>query len=249
MNDLIKQIAEIFAATKNVVAVTGAGISTEAGIPDFRGKDGIYTRLGEGYATEMLSISTFYNRPQDFYAFYRQYFRLPKVAPAQAHLELTKMQKSGYLSGIVTQNVDGLHQKAGTQNIIAIHGNRNRYICMNERCQTVHDDDYVYDYGQIVPRCQKCREILKPDVVLFGEAIKEPVRAWEIIRYAGALLVIGTSLSVYPLAGLVAEFKDFNPNLIIINKEPTQMDDLAKIKVEAEHTGRFLAELNKLLPA
>lgn len=243
----IKLVADLLSESPNTVVVTGAGISTEAGIPDFRGKEGVYTKLGEDKVVSIINIRTFLRDPELFYDFYRQYFRLPDVPPAKAHSVLAAMENQRLIKAIVTQNVDGLHQKAGSRNVVAIHGSRSRYVCTNAECNEVYPAAYVENYPETVPRCSKCRQILKPDVVLFGEPIMDYVPAWEVIMNASALLVIGTSLAVYPLAGFVQEFSEHNENIIIINKGETQLDYLALYKIEAEHTGDTLEEIHRLL--
>jgi len=245
----ISLVADLLAQSPDTVVLTGAGISTEAGIPDFRGKNGIYKQIGEDKVYSIINIQTFWRDPELFYAFYRKYFRLPDVPPSKAHLTLAQMEREGIIKAIVTQNVDGLHQKAGSRNVVAIHGSRSRYICTNAECDQVFSAEYVENYPQTVPRCGKCGHILKPDVVLFGEHIKDYMPAWEIIMNASALLIIGTSLTVYPLAGFVKEFSEHNKNIVIINKGPTQMDDLALYKIEAYHTGYILEEINQLIKA
>lgn len=246
-NDPINLVADLLAESPNTVVLTGAGISTEAGIPDFRGQNGIYTKLGEDRVYNIINIQTFLRDPELFYNFYRKYFKLPNVPPSKAHLTLAQMEKEGIVKAIVTQNVDGLHQKAGSRNVVAIHGSRSRYVCTNAECDEVFSAEYVENYPQIVPRCGKCGKILKPDVVLFGEPIMDYIQAWEIIMNASALLVIGTSLTVYPLAGFVKEFSEHNENIVIINKGATQMDDLALYKIEAYHTGDILEKISNLI--
>jgi NAD-dependent deacetylase len=225
--------------------VTGAGISTEAGIPDFRGKDGIYTKLGENRVMNIINIHAFRQNPAEFYDFHRKYFSFPPVEPSKAHKVLAEMEKKGRLKGIVTQNIDGLHEKAGSKNVVAIHGNSNRYICMNSGCQALHDREYADKYQGPVPLCEKCGGVLKPDVVLFGENIKNYNQAYEMIISAQVLLVIGSSLTVYPLAGFVKEFSTFYQDLIIINKGRTQLDHAALVKIDGGHTGDTLEEINR----
>jgi len=237
-------ISGILANSKHTVVVTGAGISTEAGIPDFRGKEGIYTKLGEDKVTSIINIQTFRKDPQLFYSFYRKYFTLPKVPPSKVHKILAQMEETGRIKAIVTQNVDGLHQKAGSQRVIAVHGTRSKYICTDQRCQKVYNADYVSEYPQTVPLCSECGSILKPDVVLFGEPIKQFIDAENAIMNASVLLVIGTSLAVYPLAGFVREFGVLYKNLIIINKGPTELDHEALIKLDVDNTGDTLEEIN-----
>jgi NAD-dependent deacetylase len=241
----LKEIANLMVKSKNTVVVTGAGISTEAGIRDFRGKDGIYTQLGEAYVTGIIHINTFRRDPEKFYAFYRKYFTLPKVRPSLAHEILAEMERNNRIQAIVTQNVDGLHQKAGNQKVFAIHGSRSRYICTGDECTCFYDADYVENYPEVVPRCSVCGSVLKPDVVLFGENIKEYGSAYDAVMGASLLLVIGTSLAVYPIAGFVREYALAQGKMIIINKGPTELDSLALIKIDVENTGETLKKINR----
>ncbi|NLO20724.1 MAG: transcriptional regulator [Syntrophomonadaceae bacterium] len=241
----IGKVVNVLGHSRNTIAVTGAGISTEAGIPDFRGKDGIYTKLGENRVMNIINIHAFNQNPAEFYDFHRKYFSFPPVEPSKAHKILSEMEKKGRLKGIVTQNIDGLHEKAGSKKVIAIHGTSNRYICMNTGCQALYNQDYVDNYPAAVPLCEKCEGVLKPDVVLFGENIKDYSQAQEMITSAQVLLVIGSSLTVYPLAGFVKEFSTFYQDLIIINKGRTQLDHAALVKIDGGNTGDTLEEINR----
>jgi len=228
--------------------VTGAGISTEAGIPDFRGEKGIYRTLGEDRVMRIINIDAFYRQPEVFWEFYRRYFDFPAVEPSLAHKLLARMEQKGIIKGIVTQNIDGLHEKAGSKNVIAVHGTADRYVCTNRKCGRVYDAGYVRDFGQVVPTCSKCGGVIKPDVVLFGEAIQNYMDARQLIMEAKVLVVIGSSLTVYPLAGFVKEFSSFYQDLIIINKGPTHLDHAALVKLEVENsTGEILQEILRQL--
>lgn len=241
----IDKVVNVLGNSRNTIVVTGAGISTEAGIPDFRGKDGIYTKLGENKVMNIINIHAFNQNPAEFYAFHRQYFALPPVEPSKAHKILAEMEQKGRIKGIVTQNIDGLHEKAGSKKVIAIHGNSERYICMSRGCQCIYPRKYVDNYPAEVPLCEKCGGVLKPDVVLFGENIKDYSRAQEMITSAQVVLVIGSSLTVYPLAGFVKEFSTFYQDLIIINKGHTQLDHAALAKIDGGNTGDILEEINR----
>jgi NAD-dependent deacetylase len=217
-----QKIAELLAATQNTVVVTGAGISTEAGIPDFRGEKGIYRTLGEDKVLSLLNINTFRKKPGNFYDFYRNYFMMPQVKPSRAHCLLAEMEKKGMIRAIVTQNIDNLHQEAGSKRVIAVHGNAERFVCTKFTCNTLVDADYVRKYPEVVPKCPQCQSILKPDVVLFGEPIQNHRQARDTILSADVLVVIGSSLTVYPLAGFIGEYCASRKTFIIINKGPTQ---------------------------
>ena len=243
----LQTIARLMADTDNTVAVTGAGISTEAGVPDFRGKTGIYHELGEQRVMNIIHINTLLSDPETFFQYYRKYFKLPRVEPAKAHKMLAKMEADNLVKTVVTQNVDELHQKAGSKNVFAIHGSRAHYYCMNEKCSRSFSADYAENYPQTIPRCEFCNSIIKADTVLFGEAIKYHDQALDSILRADVLLVIGTSLMVYPLAGFVQYFRQRNEKLIIINQGPTAMDDLAYCKYDAPHTGDALEKILELV--
>lgn len=240
MDKNVDRLVDLLKLSKNTVVVTGAGISTEAGIPDFRGKNGIYRKLGENQVMNILNIDFFRRHPEQFYEFYRKYFILAPVVPGKAHFVLADMEKAGFIRSIVTQNIDNLHQKAGSKRVIAIHGNADRFQCMDKECRAVYDSTYASNCPQTVPTCAKCGGILKPDVVLFGEQIRSYFDAQDDILNARLLIVIGSSLTVYPLAGFVKEFSTFTQDLIIINKGYTAMDHAATIKIDVDNTGDLL---------
>jgi NAD-dependent deacetylase len=247
MNKDVNRMVELMCRSKNTVVVTGAGISTEAGIPDFRGENGIYRRLGENRVMSIINIDFFHQSPDEFYQFYRQYFTFSAVGPSRAHLALAKMEEKGYIRSIVTQNIDNLHHRAGNKNVFAIHGSADRYLCTNNNCQAVFKQEYVDKCLEVVPYCSQCESILKPDVVLFGEPIQHFSQAQEAILRARLLLVIGTSLTVYPLAAFVKEFSTFTQDLIIINKGYTPMDHAATVKIDTGNTGEFLESVMQCL--
>ncbi len=240
---IYEKIADLLADTRNTVVVTGAGISTEAGIPDFRGEKGIYRTLGEDKVLSLLNIKTFRKKPRDFYGFYRNYFMMTQVKPSRAHCLLAEMEKKGLIRAVVTQNIDNLHQEAGSKRVIAVHGNAERFVCTKFTCNTLVDADYVRNFPEIIPKCPQCESILKPDVVLFGEPIKNHRQARDIILSAQLLVVIGSSLTVYPLAGFVGEYCASRKNFIIINKGPTALDHVSTVKLETNHTGDALEQI------
>lgn len=244
---MIEKMAQTLASSPNTVVITGAGISTEAGIPDFRGKNGIYRKLGEDKVMGIININTFKNKPDLFYEFYNQYFIFPSVEPSKAHYVLAEMERKGRIKGVVTQNIDGLHEKAGSRRVVAIHGNAAKYICTNRSCGETFSKEQVMGKGTLVPSCDLCGSILKPDVVLFGEPIKYFGDAQEMIISARTLLVIGSSLTVYPLAGFVKAMSTVYQDLLIINRGPTQMDHAALVKIDGAHTGNTLEKIDRLL--
>jgi len=247
-NANIERAVNVLANSNNTVVVTGAGISTEAGIPDFRGEKGIYRTLGEDRVMRIINIDAFHRQPEVFWEFYRQYFNFPPVEPSQAHKMLARMEKKGRVKAVVTQNIDGLHSKAGSKKVVAVHGTADRFVCTGSRCRAAYDSEYVRDYPQTVPLCSECGTVLKPDVVLFGEPIQNYMDARQLIMDARVLVVIGSSLTVYPLAGFVKEFSTFYQDMIIINKGPTAMDHAALVKIEVEtSTGAILEEIDRQL--
>lgn len=245
----IEQIVTLLKNSKHTVVVTGAGISTEAGIPDFRGEKGIYRQLGEDQVMRIINIDFFRRHPDEFYRFYRQYFEFPAVAPSKAHLMLAEMEKKGLIQGIVTQNIDNLHQKAGSVNVIPIHGNAEEFICTAHNCHKIYNSDYVKNSSATVPHCADCGGIIKPNVILFGENINNYMDARQQILDARLLIVIGSSLTVYPLAGFVKEFSTFTQDLVIINQGPTQLDHAARIRLDssASSTGDILEQVYRQL--
>lgn len=245
--DIYKEIGSLLASSKNTVVVTGAGISTEAGIPDFRGEKGIYRTLGEAKVMNLINIDAFRKRTREFYEFYRNYFMLPKVKPSRAHYLLAEMEKKGIIKAVVTQNIDNLHQKAGSKRVIAVHGNADNFICKKIGCPTMVDGDYVRSFPDVVPKCPQCGSILKPDVVLFGEPIQNHRLARDTILNAQVLVVIGSSLTVYPLAGFVEEYCASMKDFIIINKGPTALDHKARVKLDTDRTGKALEEILKYI--
>ncbi|MDD2619550.1 MAG: Sir2 family NAD-dependent protein deacetylase [Syntrophomonadaceae bacterium] len=243
MSREIELTVNMLAKSKNTVVVTGAGISTEAGIPDFRGENGIYRRLGENRIMGIINIDFFRSNPLEFYNFYREHFMFPAVEPSKAHYMLARLEAEGFVKSIITQNIDNLHQKAGSKKVIPVHGNSERFICTARHCQKSYDSNYVKNSTGIIPYCSDCGGILKPDVILFGEQIYNYMDARDRILGARLLIVIGSSLTVYPLAGFVKEFSTFTQDMIIINKGRTQLDHAAIIKINTGHTGDLLEHI------
>jgi NAD-dependent deacetylase len=195
---------------------------------------------------EILNIDFFNRHPDRLYQFYRQHFNFPSVEPSRAHYVLADMECKGHIHGIVTQNIDNLHQKAGNKKVFPIHGNAEQFICTDRSCRKLYDSEYVKKQPN-VPLCSECGAILKPDVVLFGENIYNYTSARQMIQNARLLIVIGSSLTVYPLAGFVRDFSTFTQDLIIINKGTTNMDHAALIKIDTGNTGDLLEKINARL--
>jgi len=220
----------------NIVFFGGAGVSTESGIPDFRSEDGIYN-MKYAYPPEtILSHSFFIRNTSEFYKFYRDKMLHPDAQPNKAHFALAELERQGKLEAIVTQNVDGLHHKAGSVNVYELHGSRSRYYCM--KCGKTFTMDVVLE-AEDVPLCP-CGGIIRPDVVLFEEALDESVivRSVSAIQDAEVLIVGGTSLNVYPAAGLIQHYK--GNMLILINKTETSYDKYANIVIR-DSIGETLA--------
>ena len=211
---MVQALEEILAKSSRIVFFGGAGVSTESGIPDFRSVDGLYHQKYD-YPPETILSHTFWERnPEEFYRFYRDKLIVKGAKPNAAHLRLAKLEKQGKLKAVVTQNIDGLHQKVGSKNVLELHGSIWRNRCM--QCGMPFPVQRIRK-GEGVPRCP-CGGIVKPDVVLYGEPLDEQVmdKAVEYIRRADVLIVGGTSLNVYPAAGLIDFFR--GENIVVINK-------------------------------
>ena len=227
MNDEITRLREVIRNSDNIVFFGGAGVSTESGIPDFRSEDGIYKMQYKYPPETILSHSFFMNNASEFYQFYREKLLHPNAQPNKAHYALVELERQGKLKAIVTQNVDGLHHKAGSVNVLELHGSRSRYFCM--KCHEAFTVNVVIEAVDI-PICP-CGGMIKPDVVLFEEALDESVieRSIKAISEAEVLIVGGTSLNVYPAAGLI---QHYNGNmLVLINKSETPYDKYAHIVI------------------
>lgn len=221
--DRIKRIVD---EAENVVFFGGAGVSTESGIPDFRGSGGLYTGAeGDVSPEEILHVKYFIEHPEKFYEYYKANMLYPNALPNPAHYALARLEEQGKLSGVITQNIDGLHQAAGSKNVIELHGTVDRNICLH--CGKVFSQQYVQKSNG-VPRCDECGHMIRPDIVLYGEALdSDPFyAAQELIYYADVLIVGGTSLRVAPASTLVQDFE--GEHLIIVNYDPTPYDALAE---------------------
>ena len=222
-------------ASEAIVFFGGAGVSCESGIPDFRSTDGLYHQEYRWPPEEILSHDFFERRPEEFFRFYRDKMLYPQAEPNAAHLALARLEQAGKLKAVVTQNLDGLHQAAGSKNVLELHGSVHRNHCT--RCGAFYTlDDVLRSEG--VPRCG-CGGVIKPDVVLYGEALDETTlnAAVRAIRRADLLLVGGTSLNVYPAAGLLRYFT--GAALAVVNKTPTPADARADLVIQAS-IGRVL---------
>lgn len=244
MNEDIKKLKEIIENSKKIVFFGGAGVSTESNIPDFRSEEGLYNAQQQyGMSPEyMLSHSYFIDNPEGFYDYYKHNLVYEDAKPNKAHYALAKLEQEGKLIAVVTQNVDGLHQKAGSKTVYELHGSAARNYCMD--CRKAFDMDYIMDPANCdgyVPKCDKCGGIVKPDVVLYEEALDESqiMGAVNAISQADTLIVGGTSLVVYPAAGLIRYFN--GKNLVLINKSSTQYDSIANLVI-SDSIGKVIGE-------
>ena len=224
MENLLDKLKLILDSSSNIVFFGGAGVSTESGIPDFRSEIGLYGENVQcAYPPEvMLSLSFFRKHTAEFYQYYREKMIHLEAKPNGAHLALAHMEKMGKLKAVITQNIDGLHQKAGSRNVLELHGSIYRNHCMT--CGEAYSINVILDIANKVPRCPKCGGSIKPDVVLYEESLDNEVvnKAIHYIDEADVLIIGGTSLAVYPAAGLINYYtKD---KLILINKSQTAYD-------------------------
>lgn len=212
----------------NIVFFGGAGVSTESGIPDFRSVDGLYNQKYKYPPETILSHSFYVSQPEEFYRFYRDKMLCLDAQPNAAHIKLAELEQSGKLKAIVTQNIDGLHQKAGSKNVLELHGSVHRNFC--QRCHKFFDAEYML-HSEGVPKCNACGGPIKPDVVLYEEGLDNDVieQSLYYISHADMLIIGGTSLVVYPAAGLVRYYGGHK--LVLINKSATDMDKSADLVI------------------
>ena len=239
MDDKIQQFADIVNNSQRIVFFGGAGVSTESGIPDFRSVDGLYNQQWDYPPETILSHSFFMKKTEEFYRFYREKMICEGVKPNNAHLKLAELEQKGKLTAIVTQNIDGLHQAAGSKQVYELHGSVLRNHCM--RCGKFHGIEAITG-SDGVPHCE-CGGIIKPDVVLYEEGLDDKVvsGAVEAIAKADTLIIGGTSLNVYPAAGLIRYFS--GKHLVIINMSPTQMDGNADLLI-ADKIGKVFSAIS-----
>ena len=242
-NQSIAFLQQIIDDSRNIVFFGGAGVSTESGIPDFRSVDGLYNQTWKYPPEEIISRSFFYANPVEFYRFYRAKL-LPKgIEPNAAHYKLAELEKSGKISAVVTQNIDGLHQKAGSKKVFELHGSTLRNYCLD--CHAFFDERIIEESENApdkLPHCPKCGGLIKPDVVLYEEPLDNGVTegAVRAISAADTLIIGGTSLTVYPAAGLVNYFH--GKNLVLLNKSATPQDAMATLAIH-EPIGQVLSQI------
>ncbi|MBQ6043254.1 MAG: NAD-dependent protein deacylase [Clostridia bacterium] len=233
-----ERLKEIIFSHKNTVFFGGAGVSTASGIPDFRSADGIYSQGGVVPPEEILSHTFFMERTAEFYKFYREKMIYPDARPNACHIALAKLEKEGRVSAVVTQNIDNLHQEAGSKTVYELHGSVYRNRCT--RCGKKYGLDHILN-TEGVPRCERCGGVIKPDVVLYEEQLDPDciTSACRAIANADVLIIGGTSLTVYPAASFVNYFS--GQHLVLINKTPTPADKLADLVIHGD-----IAEAMKL---
>lgn len=233
------RFVQIIRDSRHIVFFGGAGVSTESGIPDFRSVDGLYNQQYDFPPETILSHSFYRKKPEEFYRFYHNKMLFPDARPNTAHRMLARLEEAGRLDAVITQNIDGLHQAAGSKNVYELHGSVLRNYC--EDCHAFYDLAYIMK-SKDAPRCDKCGGPVKPDVVLYEEGLdRDTVNgAVTAIRQADVLIIGGTSLAVYPAAGLIDYFQ--GKHLIVINMSPTPRDRFADLCIQ-EPIGQVFAAL------
>ena len=240
MSTKIEELTKILRNSNNIVFFGGAGVSTESNIPDFRSSNGLWNeKLKINFTPEQLVSHTFFMRyPEEFFKFYKDKLIYPEAKPNAAHIALAKLEKMGKLKAIVTQNIDGLHQAAGSKNVFELHGSVLRNYCM--KCHAFYDEKFILA-SEGIPTCPKCGGKVKPDVVLYEEGLDESIIEGSVraISKADTLIIGGTSLVVYPAAGLIDYFR--GKNLVLINKSSTSADNKANLVIH-DSIGKVLGE-------
>lgn len=234
-----EQLQAWISESGNIVFFGGAGVSTESGIKDFRSVDGLYRECYDYPPETILSHTFFMERPEEFYRFYHDKMICPHVKPNAAHLKLAELERAGKLKAVITQNIDGLHQAAGSRTVYELHGSTHRNHCM--KCRQFYDLDFV-DRAEGVPYCPVCGGMVKPDVVLYEEGLDQETMEASIlaINRADVLIVGGTSLVVYPAAGLINYYR--GNKLVLINRDPTPYDKKADLVIH-DPIGKVLGSM------
>ena len=240
MNTQISKLTKILKDSNNIVFFGGAGVSTESNIPDFRSANGLWSeKLKINLTPEQLVSHTMYMRyPEEFFKFYKEKLIYPDAKPNAAHIALAKLEKMGKVKAVVTQNIDGLHQAAGSKNVYELHGSVLRNYCM--KCHAFYDEKFILE-SKGIPTCPKCGGKVKPDVILYEEGLdNSTIRgAVNAIANADTLIIGGTSLVVYPAAGLIDYFR--GKNIVLINKSSTSADNKANLVIH-DAIGKVLAQ-------
>ena len=243
MDESIRKLKELLDGSDNIVFFGGAGVSTESGIPDFRSVDGLYHQKFSYPPETMLSHTFFEQHTQEFFDFYRAKMLALDAQPNAAHRKLAQWEQEGRLKAVITQNIDGLHQKAGSREVLELHGSVLRNHCI--RCGKFYGVERIVN-STGVPRCD-CGGVIKPDVVLYEEGLDEEIlaRAIHALRTADTLMVAGTSLTVYPAAGLIRYFR--GDDLVLINRDATPMDGMATLMIH-DKVGEVLSRIRVTPP-
>ena len=241
MNDKIDKLKELIEKSDNIVFFGGAGVSTESNIPDFRSSSGLFSqKLNKNFTPEQLVSHTFFvNYPEEFFKFYKDKLIYQDAKPNNAHKALAKLEEMGKLKAIVTQNIDGLHQMAGSKNVFELHGSVHRNYCT--KCHKFFDLDEMLALSENIPHCDKCGGVVKPDVVLYEEGLDNNTAEGAIRAIASADLLIigGTSLVVYPAASFINYYK--GKDMVLINKSSTVYDSYASLVIN-DSIGKVLKE-------
>ena len=242
MNNNIEKLKELIDSHNNIVFFGGAGVSTESDIPDFRSATGLFSeKLNRNFSPEQLVSHTFFMRyPEDFFKFYKDKLIYEDAKPNKAHIALSKLEEMGKLNAIITQNIDGLHQMAGSRNVFELHGSIHRNYCT--KCGKFFNLEEMLNLGGIVPHCDNCGAIVKPDVVLYEEALDNSVvnKTINALSNADLLIIGGTSLVVYPAAGFIDYFN--GDSIVLINKSSTGYDSKASLIIN-DSIGKVLPQV------
>ena len=238
MNEAIQRLKDMVDGSDNIVFFGGAGVSTESGIPDFRSVDGLYNQKYKFPPETILSASFFERNPEEYYRFHHDKLRLRGAQPNAAHLKLAQWEAQGKLRAVITQNIDGLHQAAGSRNVIELHGSLLRAYC--SRCRKPWPAEKINE-GEGVPRCD-CGGVIRPDIVLYEEALDQDAMESAVRYISGAdvLIIGGTSLVVYPAAGLIRYYR--GKKLVLVNKGETSADSYADLVIH-EKIGEVFSQL------
>lgn len=247
VSEQIKMLKRYIDDAKKITFFGGAGVSTESGIPDFRSKDGLYNQHDvqfDAYRPEyLLSHSCLIDQPKVYFEFHRQKMDTRNIEPNKAHYYLAELEKTGKLDAVVTQNIDGLHQKAGSKNVLEIHGSALRNYC--SRCKKVYPADYIFENKEPIPYCE-CGGVIRPDIVLYEEGLPEDAvrKAVESIATADMLIIGGTSLTVYPAASYIDYFR--GKYLVIINRDKLNIRTAENTLVIQDSIGKVFEQLSEL---
>ncbi len=239
MEEKIKVLKEWIEQSNNIVFFGGAGVSTESGIPDFRSVDGLYNQKYDYPPETILSHTFFWRKTDEFYRFYRDKMIIDNVKPNAAHLKLAEWEEQGKLKAVITQNIDGLHQLAGSKEVMELHGSVHRNYC--DKCHAFYGIEAITGC-EGVPKCPACGGVIKPDVVLYEEGLDDMTitKSIQYISNADILIIGGTSLAVWPAAGLIDYYR--GDKLVLINKSQTQRETRANLVIEGK-IGEVLGQL------